>query len=301
LFPALAVLEEGLLVKRDLFYEIIKIGRTHLQDATPLRLGQEFGAFAFQMSQNRKRLQEILPDLYALAQGGTAVGTGLNAPSDFGERVASEMVSLTGLPFTATSNRFEALASHDPLVMLSGALNTLSVSVMKMSNDIRLLASGPRCGLGELLLPENEPGSSIMPGKVNPTQVEALTMVATQVMGYHTAITFAGAQGHLQLNVFKPLIIKNVLSQIRLLADGIRSFSEKCLRGIQPHKAQIKLHLENSLMLVTALTPHIGYDKAAAVAKKAEAEGSTLRQAALALGYVSPEDFDQWINPRVMV
>jgi fumarate hydratase class II len=297
----LVLLEEGLVAKRDLFHEIIKIGRTHLQDATPLRLGQEFGAFAFQISQNRKRLQEILPDLYALAQGGTAVGTGLNAPSDFGERVASEMVSLTGLPFTATSNTFEALASHDALVMLSGVLNTLAVSLMKMGNDIRLLASGPRCGLGELLLPENEPGSSIMPGKVNPTQVEALTMVATQVMGYHTAITFAGAQGHLQLNVFKPLIVHNILSQIRLLADGIRSFSEKCLHGIQPHKAQIKYHLENSLMLVTALTPHIGYDKAAAVAKKAEAEGCTLRQAALALGYVSPEDFDQWINPRLMV
>lgn len=301
LFPALHLLEKALMDKAEAFQPIIKVGRTHLQDATPLTLGQEFGAFGFQVSQNIKWIRGSLPDLYALAQGGTAVGTGLNASSGFAEAFAEEISRLTGLPFTSAPNTFEALASHDTLVFLSGALNTLAASLMKIANDIRLLASGPRCGLGELILPENEPGSSIMPGKVNPTQAEALTMVAAQVIGMHTATTIAGASGHLQLNVFKPLIASNVLESISLLADGMHSFTRYCLEGIQPNQEKITHHLENSLMLVTALAPHIGYDAAAAIAKTANQEGLTLKQAALASGLVTEASFEAWVRPEEMV
>ena len=301
LFPALHLLEKALMDKAEAFQAIIKVGRTHLQDATPLTLGQEFGAFGFQVSQNIKWIRGSLPDLYALAQGGTAVGTGLNASSGFAQAFAEEISRLTGLPLTSAPNRFEALASHDTLVFLSGAFNTLAASLMKIANDIRLLASGPRCGLGELILPENEPGSSIMPGKVNPTQAEALTMVAAQVIGMHTATTIAGASGHLQLNVFKPLIASNVLESISLLSDGMHSFTRYCLEGIQPNQEKITHHLENSLMLVTALAPHIGYDAAAAIAKTANQEGLTLKQAALASGLVTEASFEAWVRPEEMV
>jgi fumarate hydratase class II len=301
LMPALRHLHVALTAKAREFADIIKTGRTHLQDATPLTLGQEFGAYARQIELGIARVEACLPRLYPLAQGGTAVGTGLNAKKGFAERFAATMAEITGLPFASAANKFEALASHDALIEASGALNVLAASLMKIGNDIRLMGSGPRSGLGELHLPENEPGSSIMPGKVNPTQVEALTMVAAQVMGNHVTITIAGSQGQFELNVFKPVIIYNLLQSIRLLADAARSFADNCVAGIEVNRARIDELLRRSLMLVTALNPHIGYDKAAQVAKKAHAEGSSLKEAAMALGYVSAEDFDRWVRPEAMI
>lgn len=301
LLPQLRWMQGVLVEKMRAYAPIIKMARTHLQDATPLTVGQEFSAFATQISLGLKRIEAGLPDVYALAQGGTAVGTGLNSPKGFGALFAQKVATITGLPFVPAENPFEALASHDALVALSGALNTVAVSLMKLANDLRLLGSGPRCGLGELHLPENEPGSSIMPGKVNPTQAEALTMVAAQVMGNHTTISVAGASGHLQLNVFKPVIIANILQSIRLLADGAESFTTHCLAGLEVNEHQISRYVRESLMLVTALNPYIGYDKAAAIAKKAHHEGTTLCQAALALGYVTEADFAAWVRPEKMV
>jgi fumarate hydratase, class II len=278
-----------------------KIGRTHLQDATPLTLGQEFSGYATQLAHGIERIESTLPHLYQLAQGGTAVGTGLNTYEGFAEKVAGEIARLTQLPFVTAPNKFEALAAHDALVEAHGALNTVACSLFKIANDIRLLGSGPRCGLGELILPENEPGSSIMPGKVNPTQSEALTMVCAQVMGNQTAVTIGGANGHFELNVFKPVIIRNVLHSIRLLGDGARSFTRNCVVGIEANRKRIDAIMNESLMLVTALNPHIGYDKAAQTAKKAHKEGTTLRQAARTLGYVKDEDFDRIVRPEQML
>jgi fumarate hydratase class II len=280
---------------------VIKIGRTHLQDATPLTLGQEFSGYVQQVAFGIARIKQTLPRLYPLAQGGTAVGTGLNAPSGFAERFAEEVAAITGLPFVSAENKFEALAAHDALVELSGALNVVAVSLTKIANDIRLLGSGPRCGFGEIRLPENEPGSSIMPGKVNPTQCEALTMVCAQVMGNQVTVTIAGANGHFELNVYKPVIIYNVLQSIRLLADGARSFNDKCVVGIEADRERIEELLQRSLMLVTALNPKIGYDNAAKVAKKAYAEGTSLKEAALALGLLTAEEFDQLVRPEKML
>ncbi len=301
LLPALEHLKGALEEKAARWSDIIKIGRTHLQDATPLTLGQEFSGYAAQAANGIARLREALPRLYRLAQGGTAVGTGLNTPSGFADRVAAEIAAITGLPFRSADNKFEALAAHDAVVEASGVLNTLAVSLNKIANDIRLLASGPRSGLGELTLPENEPGSSIMPGKVNPTQAEALTMVCAQVMGNHSTITVAGAQGHLELNVFKPVMIYALLQSIRLLADGARSFTDNLVVGMTANEARIAEHLGRSLMLVTALAPHIGYDNAAKVAKLAHAEGTSLREAALRLGLVTSEEFDRWVRPEAMI
>jgi fumarate hydratase, class II len=301
LLPALHHLHDALAVKAEEFVDIVKIGRTHLQDATPLTLGQEFGAYACQIELDIARVEAALPRLYPLAQGGTAVGTGLNCPPGFAERFAAGVAQLTALPFTSAENKFEALASHDALVEASGALNVLAVSLMKIGNDIRLMSSGPRSGLGELHLPENEPGSSIMPGKVNPTQIEALTMVAAQVMGNHVTITIAGSQGQFELNVMKPVIIYDLLQSIRLLADAARSFADHCVAGIEARRDRIAELVSQSLMLVTALNPHIGYDKAAQIAKKAHAEGTSLKEAAVALGYVTPADFDHWVRPEAMV
>lgn len=293
----LAVLQD----KVTAFADIIKIGRTHLMDAVPLTLGQEFSGYASQIAACQAHIEYALQHLYPLAIGGTAVGTGLNAPAGFGDRVAAELAEMTGYPFCKAENSFAALAAHDPLVMLSGALKTLAAAMMKMANDIRWLASGPRCGLGELILPANEPGSSIMPGKVNPTQCEALTMVCVQVMGNDAAVGIAGSQGNFELNVFKPLIIHNVLRSIELLSDAGEAFTQFCLVGIEPNREQIQAHLARSLMLVTALNPHIGYDKAAAVAKKAYSEGKTLKEAAVELGYLTAEEFDQWVRPELML
>jgi fumarate hydratase class II len=301
LLPALRHLQEALSERSRAFADIVKIGRTHLQDATPVTLGQEFGAYARQVELGIARVEACLPRLFPLAQGGTAVGTGLNARPQFAERFVSKLVELSGLPFTSAVNKFEALAAHDALVEVSGALNVIAASATKIANDIRLLGSGPRSGLGEITLPENEPGSSIMPGKVNPTQAEAQTMVAAQVMGNHVTITIAGSQGHLELNVFKPVIIYNLLQSIRLLADASRSFADRCIVGIEVNRERIEELLHRSLMLVTALTPHIGYDKAAEIAKKAHREQLTLKEAALALGYVSEEDFDRWVRPEDML
>lgn len=301
LLPALEGLDKALKDKEVAFKNIIKIGRTHLQDATPLTLGQEFSAYATQIKMGIARIKNTFPHLYQLAQGGTAVGTGLNAPFKFGDLFAKKVAELSGLPFVSAENKFEALASEDTMVEVSGALNVLAVSLMKIANDIRLLGSGPRCGLGELILPENEPGSSIMPGKVNPTQCEALTMVAAQVMGNHVTVSIAGSNGQLELNVFKPVMIYNVLQSIRLLADGMKSFTEKCVVGILANEARIHESLYQSLMLVTALNPHIGYDKAAEIAKKAHKEEITLLEAALALGYLTKEQFDEWVRPEDMV
>ncbi|WP_430436424.1 class II fumarate hydratase [Oceanibaculum nanhaiense] len=301
LLHALRHLHAALEAKRQRFADIVKIGRTHLQDATPLTLGQEFSGYATQIAYGIARIEGTLPRLYELAQGGTAVGTGLNAPEGFDTAFAAEVARLTGLPFVTAANKFEALAAHDALVESSGALNTLAVSLMKIANDIRLLGSGPRSGLAELRLPENEPGSSIMPGKVNPTQAEALTMVCAQIMGNHTTVTVSGMSGHLELNVFKPVIAYNVLQSIRLLADAAISFANNCVAGIEADTARISEHVERSLMLVTALAPHIGYDKAASVAKKAHSDGKTLRETALALGYVDAESFDRWVDPRLMI
>jgi fumarate hydratase class II len=301
LLPALKHLHEALADKSREFAEIVKIGRTHLQDATPITLGQEFGAYAQQIEYGIQRVEAALPRVYELAQGGTAVGTGLNAAIGFDRKFAEEIATLTGLPFVPAANKFEALAAHDALVELSGALNTLAASAMKIANDIRLLGSGPRCGFGEIHLPENEPGSSIMPGKVNPTQAEAMTMVAAQIMGNHVTVTIAGSQGHFELNVYKPVIIFNVLQSIRLLADAAESFADNCVAGIEPNRERIDKLLHESLMLVTALNPHIGYDKAAKIAKKAHAEGTTLKQAGLALGFLTEEEFDNWVRAESML
>jgi fumarate hydratase, class II len=301
LVPSLRHLREVLDAKARAFADIVKIGRTHLQDATPLALGQEFSAYVRQIELGIERVAACLPRLYPLVQGGTAVGTGLNAKPGFAERFAAEVAKLTGLPFVSAPNKFEALAAHDALVEASGALNVVAVSAMKIANDIRLMGSGPRCGLGELRLPENEPGSSIMPGKVNPTQAEALTMVVTQVMGNHVTITVAGSQGNFELNVYKPVIIYNLLQSIRLLGDACRSFADRCVAGIEANRARIDELLHRSLMLVTALSPHIGYDKAAEIAKKAHKDGTSLKEAALALGYVTEAEFDRWVRPEAML
>lgn len=301
LIPSLEHLHAALEAKVQAFADIVKIGRTHLQDATPLTLGQEFSGYATQIQYGIERVKGTLPRLLQLAQGGTAVGTGLNAKPGFAEAFAAYVAEITGFPFVTAENKFEALAAHDALVEASGALNTLATSLMKIANDIRLLGSGPRCGIGELILPANEPGSSIMPGKVNPTQSEALTMVCAQVMGNHVAVTVAGANGHYELNVFKPVMIFNVLKSIRLLADGARSFADNCVVGIEANETRIHELLHGSLMLVTALNPHIGYDNAAKIAKKAYADGTTLKEAALALELLTAEQFDAWVKPESMV
>ena len=274
---------------------------THTQDATPLTLGQEFSAYVTQMDHGIKRVEATLPHLYELAIGGTAVGTGLNTRVGFAEKVSSKLAELTGLPFTSANNKFEALAAHDALVEVHGSLNVIACSLMKIANDIRFLGSGPRCGFGEILLPENEPGSSIMPGKVNPTQCEAITMVAAQVMGNQTAVSIGGSNGHFELNVFKPMMVRNVLQSTRLIGDSCQSFSKNCVTGIVANRERIDKLLNDSLMLVTALNPHIGYDKAAKLAKTAHQEGLTLKQAALKLGYLTDEEFQEWVQPSKML
>ena len=301
LLPALDRLHDSLAGKAGAFDHIVKIGRTHLQDATPLTLGQEFSGYVAQLAHGKKHVLAALPHLYELALGGTAVGTGLNAPSGYAEQVADELSRLTGHPFVTAPNKFEALASCDALVHAHGALKTLAGSLMKMANDIRWLASGPRSGIGELSIPENEPGSSIMPGKVNPTQSEAMTMLCAQVFGNDVAINFGGASGNFELNVFRPMIAHNFLQSVRLLSDGMVSFNDHCAVGIEPNLDRIQQLMDSSLMLVTALNPHIGYDKAAFIAKKAHQEGSSLRAAALASGYVTAQEFDQWVVPANMV
>jgi len=301
LLPALNTIHRKLKAQAEAWDGIVKTGRTHLQDATPLTLGQEFSGYAWQVESGIARVEAVLPRLYQLAQGGTAVGTGLNAPAGFAEDFAEEIARLTRLPFETAPNKFEALASHDTLVELSGALNVLAVSLSKIANDIRLLGSGPRCGLGELKLPENEPGSSIMPGKVNPTQCESLTMVAAQVMGNHVAVTIGGLQGHLELNVFKPLIGANLIRSINLLSDGMESFTERCLEGMEPDEARLADLMSRSLMLVTALAPEIGYDNAAKIAKHAHEKGLTLKQAGLELGLVDEASFDRLVRPENML
>ena len=301
LLPMMAKLEKALLAKQQEFKNIVKIGRTHLMDATPLTLGQEFSGYATQMKHGMKRVQNTLPHLHELAIGGTAVGTGLNTHPQFAVEVAAEIAKETGIPFVTAENKFEALATHDALVEVSGALKTVACSLMKIANDIRLLGSGPRCGIGELHLPENEPGSSIMPGKVNPTQSEAMTMVCAQVIGNDTAVAVGGATGHFELNVFKPVIVFNVLNSIRLLADACESFTEHCVVGIEANTAQIKRHLDNTLMLVTALNPHIGYDKSAQIAKTAHKNGTTLKEEAVKLGFLTAEQFDQYVRPETMI
>jgi fumarate hydratase class II len=300
LIPSLVSLRDALAKKSEEWSDIVKIGRTHLMDAVPLTLGQEASGWVAQLDADIRRVEFALEDLHELALGGTAVGTGLNTHPEFANRVASAIALKTNLPFVSAPNKFSQLAAHDAIVAASGALNTLAVSLMKIANDIRWLGSGPRCGLGELSLPANEPGSSIMPGKVNPTQSEAMTMVCCQVMGNHTAITVGGSQGNFELNVFKPMMIHNLLHSVRILSDSMRAFRTKCIEGIEPNEGMIKNHLENSLMLVTALNNHIGYDKAAKIAKKAHEEGTTLREAALELGYLSNEEFDQWVRPEEM-
>jgi fumarate hydratase class II len=301
LLPALRHLHQALDAKAKAWAHIIKIGRTHTQDATPLTLGQEFSGYAAQVANGIKRIEATLPDLMQLAQGGTAVGTGLNAPKGFAEKVAARIAELTRLPFTSAPNKFEALAAHDAMVMSHGAINAVAASLFKIANDIRLLASGPRSGLGELSLPENEPGSSIMPGKVNPTQCEALTQVCVQVFGNHSAITFAGSQGHFELNVYNPVMAYNFLQSVQLLADATVSFTDNCVVGIEAREDNIKAALERSLMLVTALAPKIGYDNAATIAKAAHKKGTTLRQEAVGGGYVSAEEFDRIVDPNKMI
>ncbi|MGD0864650.1 MAG: class II fumarate hydratase [Rhizomicrobium sp.] len=301
LLPGLHHLHAGLQAKAKEFADIIKIGRTHLQDATPVTLGQEFSGYATQIAYGIARVEGALPRLCMLAQGGTAVGTGLNCPPGFAERFAAETARLTGLPFVTAPNKFEALAAHDASVEMSGALNTLAASLFKIAQDIRLMGSGPRSGLGELSLPENEPGSSIMPGKVNPTQCEALTMVCAQVMGNNVAITFAGSQGNFELNVFKPVVIYNLLQSIRLIGDAAVSFTDHCVNGIVANRAHITALMERSLMLVTALAPKIGYDNAAKVAKTALKNGTTLREEAVGMGFVTPEEFDRLVRPEDMI
>jgi len=301
LIPALEHLHDTLRMKEEEFREIVKIGRTHLQDAVPMTLGQEFSSYAEQARLGIERARHALPHLFPLAQGGTAVGTGLNAERNFDDAFIAHVIDITKKPFVSAENKFEALASNDAMVETSGMLNTLAVSFMKIANDIRLLASGPRCGIGEITLPANEPGSSIMPGKVNPTQAEAMTMVAAQVMGNHVSVTIGGASGHLELNVFKPLIIYNVLQSIRLLGDAARSFADKCVRGIAPNRERIRELVEQSLMLVTALTPVIGYDKAAMVAKKAYDEKKTLKEVVVEMGLMPEKEFMRLVKPENMV
>ncbi len=301
LLPNLETLHDALDAKAKAFARLVKNGRTHLQDATPLTLGQEFSGYAKQIEYGIKRVKDTLPRLYQLAQGGTAVGTGINSKAGFAEKVAEQVSDITGLPFITAENKFEALAAHDAMVEHSGALNTLAVSLMKIANDIRLLGSGPRSGIGEIILPANEPGSSIMPGKVNPTQCEALTMVCAQVMGNHTSVSIAGSNGHFELNVFKPVIIYNVLQSIRLITDSARSFTEHCVVGIEANEKRITELMSNSLMLVTALNPHIGYDNAAKIAKKAYADGTTLKAAAIELDLLTAEQFDEWVDPLTMI
>ncbi|KAH8120416.1 fumarate hydratase [Phellopilus nigrolimitatus] len=301
LLPALTDLRDAMDAKAKEFDHIIKIGRTHLQDATPLTLGQEFSGYVQQLTNGIERVKATLPRLSLLAQGGTAVGTGLNTKKGFDVRVAAEITKLTGYEFKTAPNKFEALASHDALVEAHGALNVLACSLMKIANDIRFLGSGPRCGFGELSLPENEPGSSIMPGKVNPTQCEALTMVAAQVIGNQTTVSVAGANGQFELNVFKPVIIKNVLQSIRLLADGSRSFTNHCVVGIQANEKRINQLLNESLMLATILNSHLGYDNVAKCAKKAHKEGTTLKEATVSLGFLTPEEFDNKVRPELML
>ncbi len=301
LIPSVRILRAALQKKADEFADIVKIGRTHLMDAVPLTLGQEFSGYVAQLDYDIRRIEASMPDIYELAIGGTAVGTGLNTHPEFAERVAKKIAEYTGLPFTSAPNKFAALAAHDALVMASGALRTLACSLMKIANDIRWMGSGPRCGLGELTLPENEPGSSIMPGKVNPTQSEAMTMVCIQVLGNDTAIAAAGSQGNFELNVFKPLIIHNFLHSAKLLAHSCVLFTRYCVEGIEANREQIARFVNNSLMLVTALSPHIGYDNAAKVAKKAHADGTTLREATIALGLLKGEDFDRLVRPEKML
>jgi fumarate hydratase class II len=299
--PSLAALRDALRGKAEAFRDIPKIGRTHLQDATPLTLGQEFSGYVSQLDHGLAHLEDSLPHLLELALGGTAVGTGLNAHPELGARVAARLAALTGHPFVTAPNKFEALAANDALVHAHGALKTVAASLNKIANDVRWLASGPRCGIGELVIPENEPGSSIMPGKVNPTQAEAVTMLAAQVMGNDVAVNIGGASGNFELNVFKPVIIHNFLMSCRLIADGSASFREHCVVGIEPNRDRIRENLENSLMLVTALNPHIGYDNAAKVAKTAHKTGKTLKQTAIDLGLVTAEQFDEWVKPEKMV
>jgi fumarate hydratase class II len=301
LLPGISRLRDALDEKGDSFAHVIKIGRTHCQDATPVTLGQEFSGYVQQLQFGIERIEAALPRMYMLAQGGTAVGTGLNSVKGFDTAFAGEVASFTGLPFVTAPNKFEALAAHDAVVEMSGALNVIAASLMKIANDIRMLASGPRSGLGELILPANEPGSSIMPGKVNPTQCEAMTMVCSQVMGNNTTITVAGAMGHFELNVFKPVLIYNLLQSIRLIGDASVSFADKCVQGIEANEERIQSLMEQSLMLVTALNPHIGYDNAAAIAKKAYKDGTTLREAAMTLNLLTGDEFDAWVQPAGMV
>jgi len=301
LIPSVTKLRDTLRAKSEEFSDIIKIGRTHLMDAVPLTLGQEFSGYAHQLTMALARIDGVLPRLYELALGGTAVGTGLNTHPDFAVKSAAKIAEITGLPFVTAPNKFEALAAHDAIVEASGVLKTIAASLMKIANDIRMLGSGPRCGIGELMLPANEPGSSIMPGKVNPTQCEAMTMVAAQVMGNDVAINIGGATGHFELNVFKPLMIYNLLQSIRLIGDACASFTDNCAAGIEPNRAQIDKFLKESLMLVTALNPHIGYDNAAKVAKKAHAENTTLKEAVVALGLLTAEEFDEKVRPEEMI
>ncbi|MFY9624368.1 MAG: class II fumarate hydratase [Rhodoplanes sp.] len=300
LIPTLAHLRAALAEKSEAFEPIVKIGRTHLQDAVPLTLGQEFSGYAAQVGSAIARIEEALQQLYPLAQGGTAVGTGLNAPGEFAERFAERMAVLTGRPFVSAANKFEALAAHDVFVFVHGALAALAAALFKIANDIRLLGSGPRSGFGEIILPENEPGSSIMPGKVNPTQSEALTMVCARVFGNETTITVAASQGHFELNVFKPVIAFAFLQSVRLLADASRSFTDNCVAGIRPNEGRIAALMQQSLMLVTALAPKLGYDKAAEIAKTAHARGTTLREEAVRLGHVTAEEFDRLVRPQTM-
>jgi fumarate hydratase class II len=299
--PGVKQLRNTLAAKAEAFKQVVKIGRTHFMDATPLTLGQEFSGYVAQLDHGLRALNNTLSHLSELALGGTAVGTGLNTPQGYSELVAKKIAGLTGLPFVTAPNKFEALAAHDAMVETHGALKQLAVSLMKIANDIRMLSSGPRSGIGEILIPENEPGSSIMPGKINPTQVEAITMVAAQVMGNDVAITIGGANGHFELNVFKPLIAANFLQSARLIGDACVSFDVNCAVGIEPNTPMIQRHLENSLMLVTALNPYIGYENAAAIAKKAHKEGTSLREAALSLGLLTSEQFDEWVKPEDMI
>ena len=301
LIPMITLLRDTLAKKSKQFSKIIKIGRTHLMDATPLTLGQEFSGYAFQLTNSLKRIDDCLKRLYPLALGGTAVGTGLNTHPKFAKKVAAQIAKETDLKFITAPNKFEALAAHDAVVEASGVMKTIACSLMKIANDIRLLGSGPRCGIGEIILPANEPGSSIMPGKVNPTQCEAMSMVAAQVIGNDVAVNVGGATGHFELNVFKPVMIYNLLQSIRLIADSCESFNNNCAVGIEPAKEAIKENLNNSLMLVTALNPHIGYDNAAKVAKKAYAEGTTLKEAVVALGLLTEKEFDQKVRPEKMI
>ncbi|MCB8994100.1 MAG: class II fumarate hydratase [Bacteroidales bacterium] len=299
--PGVEILKNTLKKKSDEFMDIVKIGRTHWMDATPLTLGQEFSGYVSQLEHGMKAVKNSLAHLSEIALGGTAVGTGINTPKGYSEKVAAKIAELTGLPFVTAANKYESLAAHDAIVEAHGALKTLAVSLTKIANDVRLLASGPRCGIGEISIPENEPGSSIMPGKVNPTQVEALTMVCAQVLGNDVAINIGGMNGHFELNVYKPMMITNFLHSARLLGDACVSFNEHCAVGIEPNLTNIRKNLDNSLMLVTSLNTHIGYDKAAQIAKKAHKEHLTLKQSAEALGYVSSEDFDKWVDPSKMI